>query len=651
MSSGQQKPEIQAKPGMDLEERAEQIKKIEPFSQLDEDLLYRVASGVVERKFPKGSLLVEQSKTSKQVLFLLVEGKVEVFVTDNSGKETVTGYRGPGDFFGETTFLSDEEYPGSVRALEDIRCLLVPQDVFEQVVLTNSEVAVYFTRLLTSRLRAMYEKFSFYEDGDSLANEPLRRKVADVMVTRPLTCSPDDGFRKVASMIHENNVSSVIVVDQDKPLGIITEGDLVALLAREQDLTDNNTIKAKDLMSSELVSVSPEDFSYRSLFLMIKHRTKHLPVVEDDKLAGIVTLRDLIKSRRSGSLAIVNRIESRSSIEEIAQLQPDIDQVLQALLAERATVLEITSLIAEFYDRITRKIIEISEQAMIDEGRGAPPTRYCFIEMGSGGRKEQFTRTDQDNGIIYEDVKEERKEEVKEYFLALGEKIVAGLEAFGFIRCSGFVMANNEKWCKSFKEWRETLNHWNEVWEPETFLDMNIFLDFRYVYGHKSLYYLLRNLVVKNFRNADQMISSMIQRSMGIKVPLSLFRKILTERSGEHAGQLNLKSSACVIIVDCMRAFALKEGLFVTNTFERIDELGKREVFTSKDVEFMNIAYETLMLFRIKDAVAKRQKGLEPDNYIDPNKLSNHEYALLRDALVMVNRVQGITKGIFPSIT
>ena len=650
MDAHKHRLEIQDKPERALLGRVEQIKDFELFKHLEDSVLYKIAAALEEKTFPKGSLLLKQSEESKHALFLVIEGKVEIFVTDSSGKETVTGYRGAKDFFGETTFLSDEEYPGSARAVEDTRCFLLPQDVFEKLILTNSNMAIFFTRLLSSRLRTMYQKFSFFEEGEELEKEPLRRKVADVMVTRPVTCNLEDHFREVASIIHRHNVSSVVVVDNGKPLGIITEKDLVSLIAQELDLNNGDTVKAKNIMSSGLITVSPDDFSYQALFLMIKHRTKHLPVVEEEQLAGIVTLRDLIKSRQSGALAIVNRIESRSSIEEISQLRSDIDQVLQALLSERATVLEITSLIAEFYDRITRRIIEISEQAMIDEGWGPPPTRYCFIEMGSGGRKEQFTRTDQDNGIVYEDVKEGRQEDVKKYFLTLGEKIVAGLEAFGFKRCDGYVMSNNEKWCRSFKEWRETINGWKVSWDPENILMMNIFLDFRYVYGSQSLYYLLRNMVVKNFRNADQMISMLIKDHMNIKVPLSLFRKILTERSGDHAGKLNLKSSACVIIVDCMRAFSLREGLFVTNTFDRINELGKRNVFAPKDVEFISIAYETLMLFRIKDAAAKRKKGLEPDNYIDPNSLSNHEYNLLRDALVMVGRLQSITRGVFPNI-
>lgn len=631
-----------------LAARVELLKKIEPFNYLPRETLYKIASLVNEEKYPAGAYLVRQNEPSKRVLFLVIEGKVEISVTDNTGKETVTGYRQVYDFLGETVFLSDETYPGSARAVEDTRCLLLPQEVFEDLIEESPTFAVFFTRLLADRLRILYQKFSFYDEEDTTGDEALSKHIADIMVTKVVTCNPEDDLKKIAGIMHKNNVSSVIVVHQEKPLGIITEGDLVARIARGEDLEKTAGLKARDIMSSGLISVKPQDFSYQAFLLMVKHRIKHVAVIEDDKLAGIVALRDIIKSRKTGSLGIVNRIESCSTIEEIAALRPEIDQVLQALLLERATVSEINALITEFYDRITRRVIEISEKDMIEEGYGPPPVSYCWITMGSSGRKEQYARTDQDNGIIYEDITDERKkEQVNNYFLLLGEKVVSGLELFGFKRCKGNVMANNEKWCRSFQSWRTVIRNWIDVLEPLNVRLMTIFLDFRYLYGKKSLYDLLRNFVVRNFRDNLVVLSFLVEDNLNKKVPLNIFRQIQTEKTGEYRNQLNLKSSACVHVVDCMRVFALREGILATNTFERIKEIGKRNVLSQKDVEFITAAYETLMMFRIRDAITKMRKGKQPDNYVNPQELSNREYALLREALIIVSRLQSLTRQKF----
>ena len=323
-----------------------------------------------------------------------------------------------------------------------------------------------------------------------------------------------------------------------------------------------------------------------------------------------------------------------------------MDQVLQALLVERASVKEITSLITEFYDRITRKVIEIAEKAMIKEGYGPPPVEYCWITMGSSGRKEQFARTDQDNGIIFADVDAAREEEVKKYFLTLGDKVVGGLEEYGFKLCKGKVMANNEDWCHSLSGWRNLFNGWITNLSDNVRL-MTIFLDFRYIYGNSSLYTNLRKFVALKTKDSTKILFFLVKDNLSKQLPLGLFRQIQTERSGEHRNQLNLKIAACIHIVDCLRVFALKEGILVTNTFERLDELGKKKVFNEKLVEQFRAAYETLMMLRIRDAMAKMQKGEIPDNYIDPRKLTDREYSQLRESLMAVSRLQGITENMF----
>ena len=90
--------------------------------------------------------------------------------------------------------------------------------------------------------------------------------------------------------------------------------------------------------------------------------------------------------------------------------------------------------------------------------------------------------------------------------------------------------------------------------------------------------------------------------------------------------------------------------MLVTNTFERLEEIGKRGILKEKDIEYIASAYETLMMLRIRDAMAKMRKGLQPDNYINPRLLTNREYSLLREALIMVSRLQGITENHFKII-
>lgn len=630
----------------DLPARVKILQEIEPFNLLAGSQLYRIASLLKEEYYPAGTLIAKQGEDSRHVLFLVVEGKVEISVVDKRGHRIVTGQRGALDFMGEAAFLSGDNYPASAQAQEDTYCFVLSQEKFASVVAESPDFAAYFTRLLSERLRVLYQRF--YDEEDPADDGGLSKRIADIMVTQVLVCSPGDSIRRVAGLMSAHDVSSIVVVEAGKPLGIITEGDLVSRILGTGDLQRNATRTAGEIMSKDLITVQPQEYSYRAYLLMVKHRTKHVIVIlEDGGLAGIVAMRDVIKSRKTGSLAIVQSIESSRSLKELCQLRAEVDQVLQALLAERATAREITALVTEFYDRITRKIIDLAEQSLVAEGYGRPPVGYCWITMGSSGRKEQYARTDQDNGIIYEDVPPAREEEVRSYFLRLGEKVVSGLERYGFKRCPGKVMANNEDWCRSFQGWRVAIRRWLADLRPQDVRLMTIFLDFRFLYGQENLYNLLRTYVARNFRSSAAALNFLAQDTLSKRVPLNIFRQIQTERSGKHRHKLNLKTAGCVHIVDSIRIFALQEGLLVTNTFERLDEIGPRRVMKERDVDYIASAYETLMILRIREAMSKMRTGDEPDNYIDPRELSGRNYALLREALVMVGHLQGLTGAIF----
>jgi len=631
-----------------LAERVEILKKIKPFDYLEEEQLRETAAVLQEETYPAGAYLAIQGESSRQVLYLTVEGRVEISVKDKFGRATIAGYRGSLELMGESFVFSRDEYTASVRAVEFTRCYVIPQAHLEKILAASPDFSAHFLQMLSSRLRTFYQKFYDEEEVEIPGRVGFRRRVDEVMVFPIATCSLHDNARQIAAILSKYKVSSVVVMDEDRPMGIITEKDLVTKVLLSPDLQQSANMTAAEIMSGNLITIKPQEFTYQAFLLMVKHRIKHLVVVNDEQQAvGMLVIQDLIKSRETGSFAIVSRIEKSTTIEELIKQRSDVDHVLQAMLVERATVQEITALITEFYDRITRKVIAMAEQKMEDRGFGPPPVPYCWITMGSSGRKEQFARTDQDNGIIFTDTGEREEAGIKEYFLTLGEAVVAGLEQYGFHRCRGKVMGNNPDWCHSLQGWYHTLNNWIRELDPQNVRLMTIFLDFRPVYGDKELYDQLRSNVARTYRLSPVLLKFLLQDALLKKVPVNLFRQIQTERSGEYRNMLNLKTAASVHIVDCTRVFVLHEGLLETNTFERLQKMEKPKLLNRNDLELIRAAYETLMMLRIRDAMAKMRKGVEPDNYIKPRELSNREHALLREALLMVNRLQSLTEKYF----
>ncbi len=115
-------------------------------------------------------------------------------------------------------------------------------------------------------------------------------QVGDIMKTDVKTTSPQDTFAHVARLLHDNAISSVVVLDGDRLAGIVTERDLVNLVA---DGMDPRTTRVEERMTRNLDTVQPRTDIAEAAEHMARLRIRHLPVVERGALVGIISIRDL----------------------------------------------------------------------------------------------------------------------------------------------------------------------------------------------------------------------------------------------------------------------------------------------------------------------------------------------------------------------
>lgn len=118
--------------------------------------------------------------------------------------------------------------------------------------------------------------------------------VRDVMTSDVKTARPDDTLREVIEKMVKFHIGSIVVVQEKRPVGIITERDVLVQLPRMT--TDLNVTRAKDLMSCPVRTIGEgETVEEASRFMTEKH-IKKLPVTRGDKLVGIVTSTDVMRS-------------------------------------------------------------------------------------------------------------------------------------------------------------------------------------------------------------------------------------------------------------------------------------------------------------------------------------------------------------------
>ncbi|MFZ5648599.1 MAG: DUF294 nucleotidyltransferase-like domain-containing protein [Bacillota bacterium] len=630
------------------------LKTVPPFSLLPEEVSQGLVPKIIIKTYPPGSYVFRQGDNSLDTLFLIIKGSAEVVATNDKGDEAVVGFRGEEDFFGETG-LTGGQYSASIRAKEELTLLLIPGDEIETLIGRHTNFAGYVTELLVERMRSLYDEIIHEQSFDaySRVETPLfRRRISDIMSAPVITCKKDDLVVDAAKLMEQKRISAIMVVDDDnRPAGVLTNVDLVnKIIARS--VTDYLDTTVEKIMNNNVVSIPSEAFFAEALLAVSKFQTKHLAVTSRGKLVGIVTVADLVKTRSTGTLTLIHDIDSQQDIEGLSKIGAETDNLLNALVAEKAPVQEIFMIISELHDRITRKVVQLCEQDMIKRGYGPPPVEYCWVNMGSAGRHEQTARTDQDNMIIFKDSNEIGNENLGEYFLKLAILVNEGLDRCGFSKCPGNVMASNPQWCKSLAEWEELVELWIESVskDPQALRQLTILLDFRPVYGEKKLAETLWKNIIKFYSKSSAISHYLTQDDLSARVPVTMWGGFATEKSGPHKDEINLKSSACVHIVNCIRIFALKNGITETSTFGRLAELRKRGGLQPDEADFIEAAFETLMMFRIRENLKKVKRGEKADNYINPSHLSKQEREILKGAFTAVSRLQKFTGSMFTLI-
>ena len=133
-------------------------------------------------------------------------------------------------------------------------------------------------------------------------------KVEEAMTKNPVTVNSNITISDCAKIMEENKIGSVIVKDENL-LGIITEEDIVRKVVSKK--LDINNVTAKNIMESNLFTISGKEDIYEALMLMKDKKINHLPVVQNGELIGFLTIKDILKIQPGLSELVVENFDIR----------------------------------------------------------------------------------------------------------------------------------------------------------------------------------------------------------------------------------------------------------------------------------------------------------------------------------------------------
>lgn len=118
----------------------------------------------------------------------------------------------------------------------------------------------------------------------------LSKKGAEVA-----TIAPEASVKRAASWLHAKNVGSLVVTSGNAVVGLISEREIVHAIARHGETA--TSMPVSEIMRRGVITVSPTDTVSHVMSLMTRHRARHMPVLRDGNLVGIISIGDVVKHR------------------------------------------------------------------------------------------------------------------------------------------------------------------------------------------------------------------------------------------------------------------------------------------------------------------------------------------------------------------
>ncbi|MBK5967195.1 signal transduction protein [Thiocystis minor] len=450
---------------------------------------------------------------------------------------------------------------------------------------------------------------------------------------QPLVVVPTISLRETLYRISQTHEDAAVIVDSATglPLGLVTLRDLLHAIGFENGGLDD-PIAAH--MLGGLLTLAADTPAHRAKVTMAKRGVGHLVLTEaDGRLFGLVTQVDLLGLGAGGAETLIAAIGAARDLSGMAIAADRVRRRGAELFHAGMGVDALCQWISGLHDLIGMRIIEI-----IEDEYDLPPVPWCWLVFGSEGRLEQTFASDQDNGLLFVPPEPESTEAIRQAFLPFAKAVNQALHHCGIERCRGDIMAGNPDCCLSAAEWRQRFATWLRTPDPQALLNSTIFFDFRPLYGSSEAADALRGWLIGEAPTHPRFFHALAELSLRVAPPLGWAGQFTYDRNRDFPHTIDLKLQGARYFMDAARVWALKQGLWSTNTAERLRATsaarGRRNEDTAADIE----AFHLIQRFRMHQQL--QTQDLDAANRVNPSHLNALHRLMLKEALKQAGKLQ-----------
>ena len=135
----------------------------------------------------------------------------------------------------------------------------------------------------------------------------LVRDILNKKGNKVFTSSPNTLIGEIANTLVKENIGAIVIIEKDLVVGILSERDIVRGFTEKKSV---RSTKAKELMTKNVITCNTKNTTEELLELMVKKHFRHIPVIQNNKLIGVVSIGDLVKDRTKRLKKEIDQLKS-----------------------------------------------------------------------------------------------------------------------------------------------------------------------------------------------------------------------------------------------------------------------------------------------------------------------------------------------------
>ena len=585
-----------------------------PFDTLPAEVLDRVPRRCTLRYARRGTVVLDAGEEGAG-LYVVRSGSVDVVDEAGALVERVD----PGGAFGISSLLDRRPARHRCAATEDTLLVVLAREAFEALAEQHAPFRSFYAATHHDRLSKAVANLREATSGRTV----LGARVRDLASRSLVTTTPDATITEAAAVMSGAGVSSVLVVEDEAILGIVTDRDLRnRVLAAGRDTAS----PVAEVMTTPAVTLRADAPVFEALMEMVSRGIHHLPLVDGRHPVGMVTTTDLVRLQSSNPVYLAADIGRQGTLSAVVELAGRIPSVLADLVDRDVTADDITRVVTALGDAVRRRVVSLAEAEV-----GPPPVPYSWVALGSVAREEEALSADQDHALVIASPGHD------EWFARLAERVTDVLEGAGWPRCPGDVMATDPSWRLTVDEWKGRMASWSREPEPEAVLNVAIAYDMRHLSGDSRLTEAVRRAAAVSV--SGRLLGHLGGQAVRMRPPLGFFRGFVLDQGGRHRQTFDIKRGIGAV-VQLARVYGLRAGSTALTTRGRIDAARDAGLLDAGSAADLQDAFELMCYWRLRHQVAQWRAGSTPDNRIAPSDLTGHQRRHLKDAFAVVGSAQ-----------